>query len=396
MVYLIEVIKIDMSDTKKKSNVLPFVLGGVLLVGGYFAVTKLMYVFNNEDTENAYLETNIAAISPKIAGYVTAIKIKENQHVKKGDTLITIDNRELKLRVQQAEIALKNAEANLGIMRANAGTAGAGVGLAKSNFETTVGSTEAASAGIATAQANIEAAKARAWKAGEDFKRYSALLAEKAVTQQQFDGIKAEKEASEAQFNAAQRQLEVINKQIEVTRKQSNAGRGQETVAQNQVTAANKQIELAQVLIEQRKSEVEFSKLQLSYSVVLAPCDGVVAKKAAQVGQLLNVGTPICSIVDDQNLWITANFKENQVAKMSVGDKVKVEVDAFPKTDFEGEIESIAAATGAKFALLPPDNASGNFVKVVQRIPVKIVIKSPNSAGQLRAGMSAKAIVPIK
>jgi membrane fusion protein, multidrug efflux system len=385
-----------MSDTKKKNKILPFVLGGVLLIGGYFGVTKLMYIFGNEDTENAYLETNIAAISPKTAGYVTAVKVKENQMVKKGDTLVTIDDRELKLRVMQAEIALKNAEANLGITRANAGTAGAGVSVAKSNVETTLGSTDAASAGIATAQANIEAAKARAWKAGEDFKRYSALLAEKAVTQQQFDAIKAEKDASEAQWNAAQRQLEVINKQVEVTRKQSNAGRGQENVAQNQASAANKQVELAQVLIEQRRSELDFAKLQLSYAVVLAPCDGVVSKKAVQVGQLLNVGTPICSIVDNQNLWITANFKENQVAKMAIGDKVKIEVDAFAKTEFEGEIESIAAATGAKFALLPPDNASGNFVKVVQRIPVKIIIKPNPNAGQLRAGMSAKAIVPIK
>jgi membrane fusion protein, multidrug efflux system len=384
-----------MSDNKK-SKILPIVIGAVLLTAGYFGVTKLIYIFSNEDTENAYLETNIAAISPKTTGYVTAVKVKENQLVKKGDTLITIDNRELRLRVQQAEIALKNAEANLGVTRANAGTAGASVTVAKSNYETTVGSIDAANAGVATAQANIEAARVRAWKANEDYKRYSALLTEKAVTQQQFDAIRAEKEASEAQYNASQRQLDAINKQVDVTRKQSNAGRGQENIAQNQVGVANKQIELAQVLIEQRRSEVEFAKLQLSYAIVLAPCDGTVAKKAVQVGQLLNIGAPICSIVDDKNLWITANFKETQVAKMNVGDKVKVIVDAYEKTEFEGEIESIAAATGAKFALLPPDNASGNFVKVVQRIPVKINIKTTNGSAHLRAGMSAKAVVPIK
>jgi membrane fusion protein (multidrug efflux system) len=197
-------------------------------------------------------------------------------------------------------------------------------------------------------------------------------------------------------YKAAQQQYVVLTKQTSVASKQAAAGRGQENVATKQAGVASKQIELAEIMIEQRRSELEYAKLQLSYAVLLSPCDGVVSKKSVQVGQLLNIGTPVCSVVQDDNLWLTANFKETQVAKMHVGDKVKVDVDAYPSIEFEGKIESIAAATGAKFALLPPDNASGNFVKVVQRIPVKIVItETSKQAIQLRAGMSAKAIVPV-
>jgi membrane fusion protein (multidrug efflux system) len=386
-----------MSETQKKKKILPFVLGTVFLVVAYFGVSKLIYVFGNEDTENAYLETNIASISPKTAGYVSAIMVSENQHVKKGDTLLRIDDRELTLKVQQAEIALRNAEANLKITRGNAGTADAGAQFAKANTATSESNVDAAAAGLITAQANIDAAQARYWKANEDFRRYASLVADKTITQQQFDAIKAEKESSEAMYKAALQQFVVLTKQTSVASKQADAGRGQENVAKNQAGVATKQIELAEIMIEQRRSELEYATLQLSYAVLLSPCDGVVSKKSVQVGQLLNIGTPVCSVVEDDNLWLTANFKETQVAKMHVGDKVKVDVDAYPSIEFEGRIESIAAATGAKFALLPPDNASGNFVKVVQRIPVKIVItETSKEAVQLRAGMSAKAIVPVQ
>lgn len=384
-----------MAENTKKTKVLPLILGAVLLIAGIFIVRTLTYMFSNEETENAYLESNISTISPKTSGYVLEVRINDNQRIQKGDTLVLLDDRELRLRVQQAEIALKNAEVNLDITQANAGTAGTNVGLAKSNFETSVGSVDAVGAGIATAQANIDAAKARAWKANEDFKRYTVLLAQKAVTQQQFDAIKTEKDAADAILKGAERQLEAVSKQVDVAKKQSKAGLSQESVAKKQLGTAQQQIELAKVIIEQRKSELDFARLQLSYAALIAPCDGVVSKKAVQIGQLLNIGSPICSILDDQNVWITANFKETQVAKMHAGDKVKVKVDAYPKIDFEGEIESIAGATGAKFALLPPDNASGNFVKVVQRIPVKIILKQqPNTI--LRTGMSTKVIVPIK
>jgi len=385
-----------MSENKKKYKILPFVLGGLILIAGYFGITKLLYVFNNEDTENAYIETNIINVSPKTLGFITDIRVSENQKVKKGDTLALIDDRELKIKVLQAEIALKNAQVNLDISASNINTAKSNSGFAKSNFETTIGTIDAVNAGISTAQSNVEVAKVRFNKANEDLKRYSNLLADKSVTQQQFDAIKTEKEAAEAQYNAAQHQLEVVYKQVEVAKRQSNAGKSQENIAQNQFNSANKQVELSRVIVEQKVADLEFAKLQLSYATIVAPCNGIISKKVIQVGQLVNIGTLICSIVDEENMWITANFKETQVAKMKKGDIVKIDVDAFPKNEFEGEIESIAAATGAKFALLPPDNASGNFVKVVQRIPVKIIIKHSNNENiQLRAGMSAKAIVPV-
>lgn len=444
-----------MENTTQKTptkRIMPIVAGVVILGLLYFIGTKIMYSLHNEDTENAQLESSISPIVSRISGYVTALKVAENQAVKKGDTLFIIDDRDLKLKLQQAEIALKSAEANVELVRANVATTGSAVITSHANVETTSAGVESANAGaesanasaesalagvetanasisianagVETANGNVEAAKIKVWKATQDFNRYSDLLAKKSVTQQQFDNAKAEKEGAEAQLfvaekqlntakkqvelaqkqafvvqkqaNVAQKQAEVAQKQANVSKKQTGTGKAQEEAAKIQQSAAGKQIGVAEVMIEQRRSEVDFAKLQLSYCYVLAPIDGFVSKKNIQLGQLVNAGSPLFSIVDESNIWVVANFKETQIAEMKVGDKVELKVDAFPKEKFEGEIQSISATTGAKFALLPPDNASGNFVKVVQRIPVKIVLKSKSEAGkQLRAGMNVKVVVPI-
>lgn len=430
-----------MENTTPKTpakRIMPIVAGVVILGLAYFIGTKVMYSLHNEDTENAQLETTISPIVSRISGYVTSLKVAENQEVKKGDTLFIIDDRDLKLKVQQAEIALRSAEANVELVKANAMTSGSAVVTSRANLETTSAGVETANAGaesalagvetanasiaianagVETANGNIEAAKIKVWKATQDYNRYADLLAKKSVTQQQFDNAKAEKESAEAQLlvaekqlNAAKKQVElaqkqaiVVQKQVEIAQKQANvskkqtsSGKAQEAAAKTQENAASKQIDVAQVLIEQRRSELEFAKLQLSYCYVLAPIDGFISKKNIQLGQLVNAGAPLFSIVDESSIWVVANFKETQIAKMKVGDKVELKVDAFPQEKFEGEIESISAATGAKFALLPPDNASGNFVKVVQRIPVKIVIKTKETPGkQLRAGMNVKVVVPV-
>lgn len=430
-----------MENSAKKNpakRIMPIVAGVVILGLAYFIGSKVIHSMHNEETENAQLETNISPIVSRISGYVTALKVVENQEVKKGDTLFVIDDRDLKLKVQQAEIALKSAEANVEVVRANVATSGSAVVTSHANVETTSAGVESANAGaesalaglesanasiaianagVETANGNIEAAKIKVWKATQDFNRYSDLLAKKSITQQQFDNAKAEKDGAEAQLAVAEKQLNqarkqvelaqkqaiVVQKQVEIAQKQANvskkqtgAGKAQEEGAKTQQNAAAKQVSVAEVVIEQRRSELEFAKLQLSYCYVLAPIDGFISKKNVQLGQLVNAGAPLFSIVDDSNIWVMANFKETQIARMKVGDKVELKVDAFPEDKFEGEIESVSAATGAKFALLPPDNASGNFVKVVQRIPVKIVIKSKGKdEKQLRAGMNVRVVVPI-
>jgi len=162
------------------------------------------------------------------------------------------------------------------------------------------------------------------------------------------------------------------------------------------VNVSANNIKVAQIQVEQRKEELDLAKLNLSYAVIVAPCDGYVSKKNVQLGQLVSVGQNLFALVDESEIWVMANFKETQIEKMKVGQKVKIEVDAYPGKEFEGTIESLSAATGSKFALLPPDNATGNFVKVVQRIPVKVILdKNQNKYFPLRAGMNVKAVVKV-
>jgi membrane fusion protein (multidrug efflux system) len=386
-----------MENTKKKNRTLPFILGGVLLIGGYFGFTKIRYLMGHEETENSYLEADIVTISPKLQGYISKIYISENQHVKAGDTLFVLDNRDYLLRLQQAEAALLNAEANVGFVASNASSAGANVGTADANNRTSAAGIETTASNVQTAQANVDAAQARVRQAMQDFDRYAALLPQRAITQQQYDAAKATKEYADAQLQAAQSQLETAKRQVEVSRRQSDAVQSQKAVFQTQVDAAGKNVAVARTVADQRRLDVETAKLNLSYTVIIAPVDGFIAKKSAQVGQLANIGSPLCSLVSDKSLWITANFKETQVSKMQAGQAVQVQVDAYKEETFHGNIESIAPATGAKFSLLPPDNASGNFVKVVQRIAVRVVLTdAPNPAKPLRAGMSAAVIVPTK
>jgi len=382
---------------KKKNRALPFILGGVLLLGGIFGFTKIRYLMTHEDTENSYLEADILTISPKVQGYIDRVLVQENQYVKAGDTLFILDDRDFKLKVEQAEAALQNAEANVGFVAANATSAGANVGTAEANFKASAANVETAASAVQTAQANVDAAQARAWQAKQDFNRFAALLPQRAVTQQQYDAAKAAMDNAQAGLEAAQSQLETAKRQMEVSRRQTDAGESQKAASQTQAAAAGKNVAIARTQTEQRRLDLENARLNLSYTVITAPSSGFVAKKNAQVGQLASVGSPLCSIVSDKNLWITANFKETQVGKMHPGQAVQVKVDAYGKKTFKGKIESIAPATGAKFSLLPPDNASGNFVKVVQRIPVRVVLTdAPDPERPLRAGMSVEVIVPTK
>ena len=384
--------------TENNSKIIrPIIISIVLLTAGYFGFKKVSYMLNNEDTENSQLESNIVPAMPKVGGWVTTVLVKDNQKVKIGDTLVKIDDREMKIKVQQAEVALKSAEANISLIASNASTANANVNTSDANFQAQNAGIETANAQIATANANVEATKIRIWKATQDFNRYKVLLEQKSVTAQQFDAIKAEKESAESTLDIAQKQALSAQAALNVVKKQANIGSAQKSAAQTQVGSASRQVEVARIVVEQRKAELELAKLQLSYTVVTAPLNGQVSRKNVQVGQLVNAGQPLMSIVDDASVWVIANFKETQLGKMQIGDKVRVKVDAYKDSEFEGTIESFSGATGAKFSLLPPDNSTGNFVKVVQRVPTKILITdSKISKMPLRAGMSVEVIVPVK
>lgn len=370
---------------EKKSKKITYTIVGILLLIGaaIFAYKKISYSMHNEDTENSQLQTNIVPIAPRISGYVTNIFIKDNQVVKAGDTLIKLDDRDLKLRVEQAEIALETAKANVSVVKSNVSSADAAATATSTSIAT-------AQANIATAQANVEAAKVRAWNANENFKRYQQLYNQTSATQQQYDQALTEK-------NAADNQVIIAEKQVNVAKAQLKSAQQQTAASNAQASGVNTQVNVAEVAIKQRQADLDFAKLQLSYAYVIAPYDGYISKKNVQIGQLLNPGQTVCSIVDDATLWIVANFKETQITNMQPGQEVEIKVDAYPKEKVVGKVESIQAATGSSFSLIPADNATGNFVKVVQRIPVKIVIdKNQNKNVQLRAGMNVSVAVKVK
>lgn len=368
---------------KKKQPLLIVVMAVILIAGIVFGYKKISYSMQNEDTENSQLQTNIVPVSPRIGGYVAAVYVADNQQVKKGDTLVVLDDRDLKIKVEQAMINLENAKANVAVVKSNVNTADAGATATATSIAT-------AAANVATAKASVDAAKVRVWQTAEDFKRYEKLFAQTSATQQQYDAAKAQKEAAEQQLKVAEKQVEVAQAQLATAKQQSVA-------SSTQASGVSTQVQVAELLIKQRQAELDMAQLQLSYAYILAPFDGYISKKNVQVGQLLSPGQTICSVVDETTLWVVANFKETQIADMHTGQKVEVKVDAYPKEKFEGKVESIQAATGSTFSLLPADNATGNFVKVVQRIPVKIVLeKTKLDNAQLRAGMNVTVAVKVK
>jgi len=339
--------EIQEESGKKNKIIGRVVLIAVLLIGIIWGFVKYREAQRFESTDDAQLESDITPLSPRVSGYVDKVYFTDNQLVKKGDTLLKLNDGDYQIKVEMAQAALENAKANLDVAKANA-----------------VSTQESGG----SSQFKIDEIKIRVANAQKEFDRYQKMLAGNAATEQQFEKVKTEKETLEKQLKVAQQQL-----------KESNS----------KTTGANEQIKVAESNVKQKQSDLDFAKLQLSYTVVIAPFDGIVSKKNAVLGQLIQGGQAICSIIANENVWVVANFKETQMSKMKEGQEVEVEVDALQGEKVKGHIISFFSATGSKFSLLPPDNASGNYVKVVQRIPVKIVLdKNTASYKKLKPGMS--------
>ncbi|RBL89613.1 HlyD family secretion protein [Chitinophaga flava] len=350
------------SAPKKRSKGFVIVLAALVLGGGAFGISKYIHSLHHEETDNAQIDANVSPVIPRVSGFVKEVRVKDNQHVKKGDTLVVLDDRDQAMKVQQAENALGTAKANLGAAEATTSAAEAGISTAQAN--------------VGTIDAQIEAAKVNIWRANQDYERYNNLIKDHSITQQQYEQALAAKQTAE--------------RQLDVLVKQKAAANRQTSVVSSQSSATSKQISLANASIKQRETDVDDAKLVQSYTVITAPEDGVVSKIFVQPGQYISAGQSLFSVVMDTAPWVVANFKETQLDKMKLGQKVTVHVDAFPGTPLEAKLTSFSPATGAKFALLPPDNASGNFVKVVQRLPVKIEFDDPNNEliKRLRPGMN--------
>lgn len=349
-------------------------------------IFSLVYIFlllscgSSVKTDNAQLEADISPVIPKINGTVLSVLVQDNQVVQEGDTLVLIDDETYRIAVGLAEVALEQAKKNVELAIINKGAATFNVTGSQAN-------SAAVKANYKSAQAAVEAAKVKLDLAVLNFSRMEQLYKENAIPQQQLDLARAEKEGNEQAFKIAEGTLIAAQKQVE-------ASQAQIATTQSGVQSSSDNIAVAELSVKHAEYQLEMAKLQLSYCVIKAPASGVVTKKNVQKGQVVSIGQPILAITDHQKVWVVANFKETQLAKMKIGQPVEIRVDAFDDKVFAGEVASFAQATGAKFSLLPPDNATGNFVKVTQRVPVKIrLLDQPQDQFQLKAGMSVSVQV---
>ena len=346
----------EQNSTQKKPRklVFPIILGLVLVGALIFTVKEYVFLQSHEQTDDAQVDGDISPVIARVSGYVMEIRFKDNQYVHAGDTLVVLDDRDYKIKLDQAIAAQTAAQKNVAAQ-------GAQIAESQSN--------------IAVQKANIEQAQVRLWKATQDYDRYKNLYDDHAITKAQLDEVTADRDGAQAALDAAKSQVPVIDKRI-------NTGKEQ-TVASASI-------------IDSRKADVEYARLQLTYTVITAPASGIISKRNIQLGQLVQAGSPLFSVVHE-DIYITANFKETQLSDIRLGQKVDIRVDAFDKQVIPGTIESFSGATGAKFSLLPPDNATGNFVKVVQRIPVRIHIDADSSVlNKMRPGMSVDVTVHTK
>ncbi len=362
--------KTNGTEAPKKRNY-GFIIVLLLLVigGGWFGYSKYKYAQHHAETDDAQVEANISPVIPRIAGYVKAVYVKDNQHVKKGDTLLVLDDRDLQIKLEQAQASLATAETNLG--------------AAKASTAASLANITSSRASIPTIDAQIETAKVNVWRTTQDFNRYDNLIKDHSITQQQYEQATAAKQTAE-------RQLQVLVEQKKQASEQTSA-------VASQSNATSQQIGIASATIKQKQVDVDDAKLNLSYTVITAAEDGLVSKVPVQVGQYLQPGQSLFSIVLNDDIWVVANFKETQFDKIKIGQKVLVQADAFSGHDFEAKVSSFAPATGARFALLPPDNSSGNFVKVVQRLPIKIEFTHATDSllKLLRPGMNVNVDVHL-
>jgi membrane fusion protein (multidrug efflux system) len=344
------------NETKKKPNrVLPIILGVILIAGIIFGIKEYIYYSKHIDTDDAQIDGDISPVVARVGGYVDSIYFQENTHVNKDQELVKIDDQDYLVKLEQAKAAKTGASANINVGQSQI-------------FENAANS--------ASARAKVASADAQLEKVTKDYQRYANLVKDGSVTQQQFDQSKADLQVAQANYNAAQDQYKA---------------------ALEQESATKDQLHVTNTGVTQKQVDIDYAQLQLSYCQIKAPSSGLVSKKNVQIGQLVQAGQTLFSIVDDSSIYITANFKETQLDNIRAGQKCDITIDAYPDLKLSGAVYNFSPATGAKFSLLPPDNATGNFVKVVQRVPVKIKINaSKEIMDRLRPGMSVDVSVIYK
>jgi len=376
------------SARQRPSPRLIVMIAGVI-IAGIVGVRLYLHARAYESTDDAFIEGRIIPISPKVAGQVAKIHITDNQHVTAGEALVEIDPRDCAVRLAQAQAALavvmarhKAAERNVELTSV---TSGADVQQAAARVE-------AARSNLQTTRAQVMAAEAEATRDNADVQRYQQLYGEEVISRQQLDRAVAAAHTSTAQLAAAGKRVAEAEAQLGEA-----LGRLAEAhAAPQRVAVSQSAVETVRAEIEQARAAVQQAELELSYTTIVAPEAGRITRKSVEAGAYVQVGQALLAVVSD-DLWIVANFKETQLTDMTPGQPVEISVDAYPHALFKGHVDSIQAGTGAHFSLLPPENATGNYVKVVQRVPVKIVFDAPlDPQHALAPGMSVVPEVKIR
>lgn len=340
---------------QRSKKILSYIITlAVIVVAAIWVGSRFIHLGNVEFTDNAQVRQQIVPVNSRVQGYIKEIRFNEYEPVKKGDTLVIIDDADMRLNVARARADYQNALAGRDVADR---------------------SVASATANVAVSEASIAEAKVLMEMAATDLARYEKLLSQDAVTRQQYDGVLTDYESKKARYEMLSRQRSASSAVVDINRQriyQSEAG------------------------IELSKALLETAELNLSYTVITAPCDGYTSRKEIQVGQLVQPGQTLLDVVDSRDIWVTANYKETQLSHIAPGSEAEIKVDAIPGVTFKGKVKSISKATGASLSILPQDNSAGNFVKVRQRIPVRIEFSADNNREdmeKLRAGMNVECSV---
>ena len=394
----------DEKPAKPKSRRRFIVIGVIALL----VVGALLFWWHStyyEDTDDAQVNGHLIQISSRIAGQVIKVNVDENQSVKKGDVLVEIDPKDFQVAVAQADANLQSAEASYEAARVNVPVITVNTGSTLSSAGADVhGST----AQIAQAEQQLDAAKARvvqaqanATKSAADLERYKPLVERDVISKQQFDAAVAAADADKAALVEAQANVSAGQEAVRVAKDrlaQSEAQLKTAQTAPQQVAIQKAKADQAAAAVAQAQAQLDQARLNLSYTKIIAPENGIVTRKSVEINQNVSVGQNMMTLVSLDDIWITANFKETQLEHMRAGQPVVIEVDAYGGRKYDGKVTQIGGATGSVLSLFPPENATGNYVKVVQRVPVRIDLTNPqqNSDHLLRPGLSVEPKVTVK
>ncbi|MBV8071764.1 MAG: HlyD family secretion protein [Acidobacteriaceae bacterium] len=400
----------------KRKRMVRFIVLALVVVGIIAAIPVWAYYSSRESTDDAQVDGHIVPISPRINGTVIEVLVNDNETVRAGQQLVLLDPADYKVALAEAEAALATAQANTIESQVNVPITNINTGSQINTSTTQVNSYEAAvssaqqavdtaRARLGVSQAALAQAEANYAKAQKDLTRYQDLVSKDEISRQDFDAAVAAAAANQAQVDSAKAEITASQHSLDQAVAELNQSKAQLQTAlvqrrlsvdirprQQAVTEAR--FKQAQAQVQQREADLNQAKLNVGYTIIRAPVDGVVSRKTAEPGMQVTPGQQIMALVPLDNIWVTANYKETQLKNVRVGQRVEISVDTYGGRKYRGHVDSIAAASGARFSLLPPENATGNYVKVVQRIPVKIILEpGENRDHSLRPGMSVEPTI---